>query len=98
MSRIKQKSAPEVGPIIGFIEKYWKLGGLLIAISGSVWAFASLPTRVSALEKDASDIKQYIRSIEEDKELKKKSPIGFKWDEVAEEFVPYPDDPRLKKK
>lgn len=84
--------------LFSLIERYWKLGGLLIAISGSIWAFASLPGRVAAVEQKQTKVEQYIAAIEEQKKLIQQSPPGWRWSEEAQQYVQWPDDPRLRKK
>ena len=75
---------------------------LVWAHIGRVWA---APREIEQVKEDQSiltgqtkQIGLWVEQQEKENELRKKAPPGFRWDEAAEEYVVYKDDPRLKKK
>lgn len=69
---------------------------------GRVWA---TPREVEQVKEDQAILTEQTKQIglwveqqEKENELQKKAPAGFRWDEAAEEYVVYKDDPRLKRK
>lgn len=67
-----------------------------------VWA---APRDIEQVKEDQTILTQQTKQLglwveqqEKENSLRKKAPPGFKWDEAAEEYVIYKDDPRLKKK
>lgn len=69
---------------------------------GKVWA---APREIEQVKEDqgvltqqTTQIGKWVEQAEKENDLKKKAPMGFRWDEVTSEYVVYKDDPRLKKK
>ena len=88
--------------ILDFFKSYWPI---LTVLAGIIGTIATIPSRLQAVEKKAEVVEQrtekiegYIDAIEEQKQLIKAAPPGWKWDETAGEYVVYKDDPRLRKK
>ena len=48
--------------------------------------------------QQTTQIGKWVEQQEKERELQKKAPPGFKWDEVTEAYLVWKDDPRLKKK
>ena len=98
--KIKKRGAALV--VLDFVKSYWVIIGLLGTVVGTAVAIPSRLTanekRTEKLEARQEQVDSYIEAIEEQKKLIKKSPAGFRWDEVAEEYVIFKEDPRLKKK
>ena len=88
--------------ILDTIKSYWPL---LVVLFGIIGTIVTIPSRLVANEKKTEKLEarqdktdEYIQAIEEQKKLMMKAPKGFKWDETLEDYVEWPDDPRLKKK
>lgn len=92
--------------ILEFTRSYWAI--LLFCFStvgGFVYTLANLPKRVEAAEKRVeavesrqATVEQYIEATEEQKKLIQQAPPGWQWSEVAQQYVVWKDDPRLKKR
>lgn len=98
--KVKKKSVAWLA--LDFVKSYWVILGLFGTIAGTAIAIPGRLTanekRTEALEGWQKRTQEYVDAIEDQKKLIKKSPPGYRWDEVAEEYIPYPEDPRLKRK
>ena len=82
--------------------RYWPL---LVVLFGIITTIVTIPSRLKAVENKAQMVEQrtekiesYVEAIEEQKKLIQKSPPGFQWNEAIQDYIAWPEDPRLKKK
>lgn len=68
----------------------------------AVWA---APREIEQVKEDqgiltqqTTQIGKWVEQAEKETDLKKKAPLGFRWDEVTSEYIVYKDDPRLRRK
>lgn len=93
---MKKKSS--LWSVLDTVKSYWPL---LVVLFGIIGTIATIPTRLSAVEKKTEridKIEEYIEATEEQKALIQKSPPGWQWNETTQSYIEWPDDPRLKKK
>ena len=101
---MKKKSS--LWSVLDMVKSYWPL---LVVLFGIVGTIVTIPSRLKAVEERSekvesrqATIEKYIEASEKEKQALedniKNAPLGWKWDIVDSQYIPYPNDPRLKKK
>ena len=77
-------------PFFDFLKSWWFL---IVPAIGVVGIIRSVPVhgeQIKKLESRQETTERYIQAIEEEKQLRKKAPPGWKWNELTGKYEPDP--------